>query len=174
MATPVSLSRRNSRLSSCGAFGSGPSRLQALQAFSLSLFLFALSLSSLLDLPRSACHYFCASPCASPLGAFVWGVASGCHGFSRFVIATFRLTACARRAPLWPLRLFLTLLAFALWAPSAAHVSGAHFCHCLPRSLGQKPLDACDRVVLGWDFAFARRAAHDPPGSRRDACSCKP
>ena len=71
---------------------------------SLSLFLFALSLSSPLDLPRSACHYFCASPCASPLGALVWGVASGCHGFSRFVIATFRLTACARRTPLRPLR----------------------------------------------------------------------
>ena len=57
--------------------------------------LFALSLSRPPDLPRSASR-FCASLCAASLGASVWCVA--CPW--RFVLATFRLTARARRAPL--------------------------------------------------------------------------
>ena len=81
----------------------------------------------------------------------------------------------------WPPRparpCVLSLPAFAraraLWTPAASPLCSAAPHASLPR-LKQKPLDACDRVVLGWDSAFARRAAHDPPGSRRDACSCKP
>ena len=76
--------------------------------------------------------------------------------------------------PACPCVLSLPAFARALWTPAASPLCSAAPRASLPR-LKQKPLDACDpRVVLGWDSAFARRAAHDPPGSRRDACSCKP
>ena len=76
-------------------------------------------------------------------------------------------------APRVPLRIeFARVRARALWTPAASPLCSAAPHASLPR-LKQKPLDACDRVVLGWDSAFARCAAHDPPGSRRDACSCK-
>ena len=66
-------------------------------------------------------------------------------------------------APRVPLRIeFARVRARALWTPAASPLCSAAPHASLPR-LKQKPLDACDRVVLGWDSAFARRAAHDPP-----------
>ena len=68
-------------------------------------------------------------------------------------------------APRVPLRIeFARVRTRALWTPAASPLCSAAPHASLPR-LKQKPLDACDRVVLGWDSAFARRAAHDPPAN---------
>ena len=97
-----------------------------------------------------------------------------------FTMLPSPLVTCLHEShPAWVLRpprlcvLSLPTFARALWTPAASPLCSAAPRASLPRPK-QKPLDACDRVVLGWDSAVARRAAHDPPGSRRDACSCQP